>query len=40
MSSALGTVRENIQAQGFWGVDDQTGAQISVLPFFGKVVGE
>jgi len=29
MSSALGTVRENIQAQGFCGLDDKTCAQIN-----------
>jgi hypothetical protein len=29
MSSALGNVRENIQAQGFCGLDDQTCAQIN-----------
>jgi hypothetical protein len=29
MSSALGTVRENIQAQGFCGLDDKTYAQIN-----------
>jgi hypothetical protein len=29
MSSAIGTVRENIQAQGFCGLDDKTYAQIN-----------
>ncbi len=29
MSSILGTVRENIQAQGFCGLDDKTRAQIN-----------
>jgi hypothetical protein len=29
MPSALGTVRENIQAQGFCGLDDETYAQIN-----------
>jgi len=29
MSSILGTVRENIQAQGFCGLDDKTSAQIN-----------
>jgi len=29
MSTALGTVRENIQAQGFCGLDDKTYAQIN-----------
>ena len=29
MSTALGTIRENIQAQGFCGLDDKTYAQIN-----------
>src|SRR5438552_5026134 len=29
MSTALGTIRENIQAQGFCGLDDRTYAQIN-----------
>jgi hypothetical protein len=29
MPSTLGTVRENIEAQGFCGLDDKTGAQIN-----------
>ena len=29
MSSILGTVRENIQAQGFCGLDDKTSAQLN-----------
>ncbi len=29
MSTSLGTIRENIQAQGFCGLDDKTYAQIN-----------